>query len=320
MTTDTYYFSQTRLDSEEVGAFFHQLTDIEQAIARDYDYTDTPFAAGTIVPLDIQNKPWAQRYRYRWLRHIGQFKLIRNYTTDLPEVELQFGEREMPIYKWGQGYTIGEDDIAAVVRMGESLELEKTETVQQSAQQTLNRLIANGDVEADIAGFLDHPQALRSYAAFPLNGSATSEEKLSVLNDAANSPVILTKQQEKPDVLMMDLETYQHLTSDIIQIGTTALNKTVMQHFLETNPYIKEVAVVNEMHPDYLSEIGVERKRFIQTFRRDKRKVCAKVYQPLRWKDQRPIGIDAFYRAATFKYAGIHLPYPYSMHVIILPE
>lgn len=313
-------YSVERLDNAEIGAYFQQLTHVEQEIARDWDQTETPFASGRICPIDINNLPWVQKFSYRWMMASGQFRLMRNYTTDLPEVELQFGEREMDVFKWGQGYTVNSDDIAAVMRMGVSLEADKTATVQESAQQTLNRLIANGDLEADLPGFLDHPQALRSYASYPLNGSATSEQKLAVLNDAANSPVVLTKQREKPDTMLMDLETYQHLTSSLIQIGTSALNKTVMAHFLETNPYIKNVEVCNEMHPDYLEEIGLPRKRFLQTFRRDPKKCCAKIYQPLRWLEQQKVGLDVYYRGATFKYGGIQVKRPYSMHVVVLPE
>lgn len=312
--------STTRLDAEEIGTYFGTLVDIETQIDREFDLSDYPFAAGSICPLNIQNKPWAKTWRYRWLRHIGQFKLIRNYTTDLPEVEVVYGEMEMPIFKWGQGYSVSEDDIAAVSRMGESIEQDKIYAVQESAQQKLNSLIANGDTETGLPGFLDHPQALRSFAPYPLNGSATSQQKLEVLNDAANASARLTNGREKPDVLLMDTETYQHLSSDIIQIGTTALNRTVLEHFLATNPYIKEIGVVNEMSPDYLEQIGLPRKRFIQAYRRDPNKVSARIYQPLKWTDTRPIGVDAFWRGAKFKFGFIDLKRPFSMHVSVLPE
>jgi len=312
--------STSRLDAEEVGAFFQSLVDIETQIDREFDLSDYPFAEGSICPLNIQNKPWAKTWRYRWLRHIGQFKLIRNYTTDLPEVEVVYGEMEMPIYKWGQGYSVSEDDIAAVSRMGESIEQEKIFAVQESAQQKLNTLIANGDLETGSPGFLDHPQALRSFAPYPLNGSATSQQKLEVLNDCANASARLTNGREKPDVLLMDTETYQHLSSDIIQIGSTALNRTVLEHFLTTNPYIKEIGVVNEMSPDYLEQMGFPRKRFIQAYKRDPQKVAARIYQPLKWTDTRPIGVDAFWRGAKFKFGFIDLKRPFSMHVSVLPE
>lgn len=312
--------STTRLDAEEIGTYFGTLVDIETQIDREFDLSDYPFAAGSICPLNIQNKPWAKTWRYRWLRHIGQFKLIRNYTTDLPEVEVVYGEMEMPIYKWGQGYSVSEDDIAAVSRMGESIEQDKIYAVQESAQQKLNALIANGDAETGLPGFLDHPQALRSFAPYPLNGSATSQQKLEVLNDCANASARLTNGREKPDVLLMDTETYQHLSSDIIQIGSTALNRTVLEHFLATNPYIKEIGVVNEMAPDYLEQIGLPRKRFIQAYRRDPNKVSARIYQPLKWTDTRPIGVDSFYRGAKFKFGFIDLKRPFSMHVSVLPE
>lgn len=312
--------STTRLDAEEIGTYFGTLVDIETQIDREFDLSDYSFAAGLLCPLDIQNKPWAKTWKYRWIRHIGQFQLIRNYTTSLPEVEVSYGEMEMPIYKWGQGYSVSEDDIAAVSRMGESIEQDKIYAVQESGQQKLNQLIANGDQETGIPGFLDHPQALRSFAAYPLNGAATSQQKLAVLNDCVNAPARLTNNREKPDTLLMDFETYEHLSSDIVQIGTTALDRTVLEHFLKVNPHIREVGVVNEMAPDYLEQIGLTRKRFIQGFRRDPQKVKAKIYQPLKWTDTRPVGIDSFWRGAKFKFGGIDLKRPFSMHVVVLPE
>ena len=310
----------TRLDADEIGTFFGSLMDLEAQIDKEFDLADYPFAAGVICPLNIQNKPWAKTWGYRWLRHVGQFKLIRNYTTDLPEVELVYGEMKMPIHKWGQGYSVSEDDIAAVSRMGESIEEDKIWTIQEAAQQKINQLVANGDLETGMPGFLNHPQALRSYAPFPLNGSATSQQKLSVLNDCVNAPTRLTNNREKPDTLLLDSETYEHLSSDIIQIGTSALDRTVLEHFLKVNSNIKEVGVVSEMAPDYLESIGLAPTRFIQAFRRDPKKVSAKIYQPLKWTDTRPIGVDSFWRGAKFKFGGIDLKRPFSMHVVVLPE
>jgi hypothetical protein len=312
--------SSLRLDDRTVAAFLRQLEDLESEVDRAYAFDEQPFAAGTICPLRIQNKEWAKYTTYRQITHLGSFKLMRNYTTDLPMVEVLYEEFRREIFKWGEAYGWSDDDVAAFARTGEDLAQEKIYAVQESYSQTLNRLIAYGDPELNMPGFLNHPDALRTIAPYPLNSSATAQQKLSVLNDCANAPVKLTKQVEKPDTLLMDVESYQHLTSEIIQIGSTALNKTVLAHFLESSPYIKNIGVVNELSPESFEEAGLPRKRQIVAFKRDPLKVVADVYQPLTFKQPRQVGIDSWARAAVFKFAGIKLKRPFSMHVVELPE
>lgn len=314
------YDEEARFDDRDVGAFVRQLEDLETDVDRAYAFDEQPFAAGKIVPLEIKNKPSKKYTTYRQITHLGQFKLMRNYSTDLPTVEVLFEEFRREIFKWGSSYYWSDDDIAAFVETGESLDTEKIYAVNEASSQTLNKLIAYGDRDLGMPGFLNHPDALRSIAPYPLNSSATAQQKLSVLNDCANASPKLTKQVEKPDTLLMDIESYQSLSSEIIQIGSTALNKTVLAHFVETNPYIKEVGVVNELLPDAFADEGLPRKRQIMAFNRNINKVKAQIYQPLTFKEARRMGVDSWTRAAVFKYAGIALKRPYSMHIVELPE
>lgn len=310
-----------RLDDAEIGAYLRQLEDLEAQIDRAYSFDEQPFAEGKICPLDINNKPWAKFWTYRQITHVGAFKLMRNYTTDLPTVDILFEEFRRPIHKWGSSYYWTDDDIAAVMRMGESIEQEKIYAVQESAQQTMNKLIAYGDPALNLPGFINNPDILRSVAPYPLNSASTGEQQLAILHDCANAIVRLTKQVEKPDTMLLDVETYQFLTSSLIQTGTTTLNKTVLQHFLETNPYIKEIAVVNELDPVSQSEAGVSSpKRLIMAYKRDPMKVKAKVYQPLTFKEPRRVGIDSWVKPAVFKFGGVEWRRPLSAHVVELPE
>lgn len=308
-----------RLDDVEVGAFMRQLEDLETEIDR-VEPLDLPFFNGDIVPLQFKNQPWAQYWTYRQISHVGSFRLARNYTTDIPTVEVRFREFRKKIKKWESSYWYSDDDVAAVVRMGESLESEKIYAVNESYQQTLNELIAFGEPSLEMDGFINHRDALRSEAAYPLNSSSTARQQLAVLNDATREIVRITKGKEKPDTLLMPIETRDFLASNLIELGSTALPKTVLQHFLDSNGYIQNIVAMNECSKETLEEVGVGSKDIIVAYKRDQSKVKAKVYQSLSWKEARRQGVDSWARPCVFKYGGIDLRRPMSMHVVQLPE
>lgn len=309
----------TRLDDFEVGTFIRQLEDLEQQIDR-VERPGQDFANGKFFQVEVLNKPWAKTWTYRQVTYVGAFQMIRNYTTDIPVVDVLWQEFTKRIFKWGGGYNFSDDDVAAVTRMGQSLETEKIYGVNEASDQKLNELIAFGDPVAEMPGFLNHPDCLYSYAPFPLNSAATADQHLSVLHDAANAVVQLTKQVERPNTLLMDLQTYQFLSSQLITIGTTTLNKTVLQHFQETNPYISSIEVCNEMEPSMLREYGVESPRLLIAYDRNPTRIKAKLYQSLTFKEARRVGTDSWARPAVFKYGGLDLRRPYSMHIVELPE
>lgn len=308
-----------RLDDAEVGAFMRQLEDLETEVDR-IEPVDLPFFNGEIVPLDFQNKPWAQYWTYRQIDHVGSFRLARNYTTDIPTVEVRFREFRHKIKKWESSYFYSEDDIAAVIRMGESLETEKVYAVQESYAQTLNDLIWKGDLQAGIPGFINHPDAMRTEAAYPLNSSSTSKQQLAVLNDAIQAIIKITRSREKPDTLLVPTAVRDYLTSSLIEVSGATLPKTVLQHFLETNGYIQNIVALNECDRDVLEEEGLGNKSLMVAYKRDKSKVKAKIYQSLTWKTARLMGVDNWARPCVFKYGGIDLRRPLSMHIVELPE
>lgn len=308
-----------RLDNAEVAAYQRQLEDFEQDTDK-FDYPELPFAQGRIVPLDIQNKPWAESYTYRQITYIGGFQLARNYTTAIPTVEALYDEFTQKIHQYNSGYHYTDRDIAAVARMGESLEPEKVYGVREAAEQTLNSLIALGDRRLNAPGFITHPDAMRSEAAYPLNSLSTSAQQLAVLNESVHFVVNTTNQVEKPDTLLLPISVKNFLNNQLIQTGTSILNKTVLEHFLQTNGYIRNIEGLNELEGSYLEKNGYPNKSLMIAYSRNRTKVKAKIYQPLTFLESRRSGVSGWSRPALFRYGWVQLRRPRSMHVVELPE
>ena len=299
-----------RKDDARVGAFLRQLEDIESEVQRE-EFAELGFSNGDYVPLDIQNKPGVRTTTYRKVTAVGQFKLHRNYSTEVPMVNLLSEEFTQTIHKWIGGYYISDDDIEAARLMREvSIEQEDVASVREAAMQQLNNLIAFGDPDLNMPGFLNHPDVLHTYSPIAINSTSTANQILALLNDSAAAPVVLTKQVEKPDTLIMSVKPWNYLTTARV---SDYYDKTILKQFLENNPYIQNVGVVNECEG-----AGVDGGDILVFFKRDRKKLKAMVYEDFQFRPMERKGFG-YTRPAYFRYAGLRVYRPYSINVLTVP-
>ncbi len=186
--------------------------------------------------------------------------------------------------------------------------------------QILNELIAYGSHQIGMPGFINHPDVLKSISPYDLDSTSSPSEKLGVLNDMFNSVVTLTNNVEIPDTLLLPLSRYNVCVNELISTSGGLINKTVLRHFLETNPYVKNIQPLTELESANLQAAGLGNKPLAIAYCRNKMKVKAKIYQPLTYGDPRREGVDGWVRPAKFKFAGIQFRRPWSCHVIELPN
>ncbi|MDJ0705114.1 MAG: DUF2184 domain-containing protein [Leptolyngbyaceae cyanobacterium MO_188.B28] len=302
--------TEIRLDNATLGAFLRELELIESDLDRE-ELADLPFANGTIVPLDIQNAPWARTVVYRRLTRTGWFKLVRSYPTDIPMVNVLTEEFTYPVHKWAGGYYFSDDDIQAIAHTEIDLEREDIEAVQETANQTLNDLIAFGDRKLKLPGFVNHPDAMRSFSPFAFDERSSANQILAVLNDACTTIVEITMQVEKPDTLLLPLRQFDYIMT--ARLDDTQ-ERTIGEHFIRTNAYIKNIQPVNE-----LKGAGPDGTDLMIVYCRNPRKVKAKIMMELTWMQLQRKGLG-YERPACFKYAGCISRRPLSMHQVALPN
>lgn len=296
-----------RNDDASLGAFLRQLEHIESEVQRE-EFSELAFSDGKIVPLDIQNKPGIRTTTYRKITAVGQFKLHRNYSTEIPMVNLLSEEFTQTIHKWVGGYYISDDDIEAARLMQEtSIEQEDIASVREAAMQQLNTLIAFGDADLNMPGFLNHPDVLHTFVSTPISSASTANQILALLNDAASAPVSLTNQVEKPDTVIMPLKQWNYLTTARID---NTLEKTLLKQFMENSPYIRNVEVVNEC-----AGAGIDGTDVMVFYRRDKKKLKAMIFEDFQFKAMERKGLG-YQRPAYFRYAGIRNYRPFACNIV----
>jgi hypothetical protein len=299
-----------RLDSQDVGAFLRDLEDLETDVKR-VEHSALPFASGRIVPIEVQNKPWAQYTTYRQIDSVGHFVMIRSYATDIPLVQSLSEEFTQRIHRFAAAAFYTDDEIYASRHLGQDISAEMITTVQEASEQELNQLIAFGTYgageDSGFDGFINHPDILRSFSPINIDSNSDADEILGILDDAATAIVTRTQQVEKPNTLLMPLGQFLFIARARL---SNDVNDTILRQFLAETPYIENIFALNE-----LAGAGPNGSDVMMAYRRDPSRIKARIKQPLTWLNWEREGLG-FKRIATFKYGGLAVYRPWSIHAI----
>jgi hypothetical protein len=92
---------------------------------------------------------------------------------------------------------------------------------------------------------------------------------------------------------------------------TDNTDRTILEQFLAASPYIKNVEPLIEC-----DGAGPDGEDVMLVMKRDRRKLKAMVYEDFKFLDLQRRGLG-YERPAIFRYAGIRLYRPYSVHLVI---
>jgi hypothetical protein len=295
----------SRFDDSGVGALLRSLEDREQQVLQ-IKYPEQKFSSGSLVPIETRNRPWAKTISYRQADMIGQFALVNDYISVLPQYDVIQEEFVHQVRKWGASYRVTDTEAVAAAHLGEPIDSQRMEGVRKGYEQHLNKLIAYGDPQTSTPGFLNHPSTLRTIAPYPLDSRSSSGEMLTTLNEAVTHIIEVTDTIESPDTMLLDYRTYEFLNSRRLD-GTVEANATILKTFLATNPHIKNVEPVIELDPKYLGG----NKRAMIVYKRDPS--CLKAIVEEAFDFRKLLEDDTGYRrTATFTYGTLIYYRPYS--------
>lgn len=301
--------SQIRMDAPTLGAF-EQALELKEAELKGRMLPDYPAAAGKLFQIDETNAPWATSTSYTMIDGVGGFELDNGQTTNLPYVDAVGEEFTQRTFKYISGYYFDEDEVAASVHQGKPIEDQKINLVQQAYTEKMNNLLLFGDRNTGNAGFVNHPAWLRSQALFKLDGSANSNQILSVLNAGVQGVKKATNKVIKPDTLLLPEDRYDFLMSQ------SRINdfqeKSTLKFFLENNPSITNIQPMSE-----LEGAGPNGEHVAIFYKRDPMCFKARVTDPFRPRPLEKVGPFKVYRAYAFKFNGIVIYVRYSAHVVI---
>lgn len=238
-----------RFDSAEDAAVFFA-RELDYIKSKTYDRLYPEFTALQLFPVTHEVNEGAETVTYYSYDKTGMAKIISNYATDLPRVDVKGEPTTVPVKSIGDSYGYSVQEMRASRMAGKSLDVRKAETARYQIDRLTNIIAWAGDKKAKLPGVLDENNDIPIFTV-QANGSGKTtwaeKEADEVLADAGailQQVNKLTMNVEHPDHLALPSDTYIALATK--RIPTT--NTTVLK-FLQANlPGIQEIVSCAELN------------------------------------------------------------------------
>lgn len=236
-----------RLDADQTMFFARELEHIK---AKSYDVRYPELKARSLIPVSNEAGSGAESITYYQYDMFGVAKIIGSYAKDLPRADVRGKKFTSTVESIATSYGYTLQDIRAAAMANKPLEQRKANASRRAFEQKVNKIAFFGDADYDLPGFFSNPNvpnvavANDGIAASTLWSAKTPDQILRDMNTTVNGIVSLTLGCEIPTTLLLPLAQYNAISST----ARSALSDTtILEYFLDNNPFIKEVDWVVEL-------------------------------------------------------------------------
>ena len=301
--------SEFRLD--DAGLFLDRQLEYIRPQIFEVEYADIKYS--TILPVTSEAGPGAQTFTYRIMNATGDFKLISDAADDLPRADVSQTEKSINIRSFGGsfGYTVQELRAAQMANV--ALENRRAAAVRRAYEEKVESVAMFGEASVGLSGFFNNStvDVVSANKWFSTSG-VSAEEMLSILNKGVSAIISGSKMKEQPDTILIAYEDYNTISTTR---NSDSSDVTVLEYFLRTNPYIRNVEPVNQLDADNSS---LTRNRLV-VYKRDPQKVQLHIPQPLELFPPKQRGLE-FVVPAHARVGGVALYYPKSVIYVQAPS
>ena len=294
--------SEFRMD--EAGLFLERQLEHIRPQVFETVYADIKYP--TILPVTSEAGNAAQTFTYRIMDSTGDFKLIADAADDLPRADISQTEKSIVIRSFGGsfGYTVQELRAAQMANI--ALEQRRAAAVRRAYEEKVEEVAMFGESAANLAGFFNNStvDVLQADKWFTDSGT-TSQEMLELLNYGVTAIVNSTNMKEQPDTILISYEDFRIIST---QRNSDSSDVTVLEYFLRTNPFIRNIEPILQLDKDKSS---LQTNRMV-VYRRDPEKVQLHLPQPLELFPPQQRGLE-FIVPAHARVGGVALYFPKSV-------
>ena len=296
--------SDFRMD--EAGLFLERQLEYIRPQIFEVAYADIKYP--TLLPVTSEAGQGAQTFTYRIMDSTGEFKLIADAADDLPRSDISQVEKSINIRSFGGsfGYTVQELRAAQMANI--ALEQRRAAAVRRAYEEKVEAVAMFGESTVGLAGFFNNSTVDVIAADYWFTGataSGTSQEMLELLNYGVSAIINASNMKEQPDTILLAYEDYNKISTTR---NSDSSDVTVLEYFLRTNPYIRNVEPINQLDKDN-SVLNTNR---MVVYKRDPEKVQLHIPQPLELFPPQQRGLE-FIVPAHARVGGVALYYPKSV-------
>ena len=303
--------SEFRMD--EAGLFLERQLEFIRPQVFEVEYADIKYP--TILPVTSEAGPGAQTFTYRIMDATGDFKLISDAADDLPRADVSQTEKSINIRSFGGsfGYTVQELRAAQMANV--ALEQRRAVAVRRAYEEKVESVALFGEASVGLAGFFNNSTvdvlaADKWFTGATATGT-TAQDMLELLNQGVTAIINGSNMKEQPDTILMAWEDYNVVSTTR---NSDSSDVTVLEYFLRTNPFIRNVEPINQLDADK-SELNKNR---MVIYKRDPGKVQLHIPQPLELFPPQQRGLE-FIVPAHARVGGVALYYPKSVIYVQAP-
>ena len=251
--------TMVNLDAGE-NIFFAR--ELEFRKAQTYDVVKAPLKAFELIPVSTDAGAGAESIVYEQYDEVGIAKVIANYADDLPRADVKGKEFTARVKSVGNSYGYNLQEVRAAQFAGKPLEQRKANAAARSQREKWNRIAFYGDSTNNLQGLLTNVNIPESSApdgagdATTAWSTKTPDEILADLNALANGIVTLTNGAEQPDTVVLPVAEYTLISSTP---RSSTSDTTILEYFLQNNPFINSVEWAAELGAAELEANGVTR-------------------------------------------------------------
>ena len=232
----------------DTSVFFAR--ELEAVKAKTYDQKSANLNALNLFPMSTEVDAGAETITYQSFGQVGMAKIVANYATDFPRVDVEGEEHSARVFSIGASYGYSVQDVRAARLAGKPLNQRKATAVRRAIDEKINSIAFNGDEAHGIVGILKNPNISTYTLTADGTGSATEFKKktpvqiLRDLNAAVSSVIELTNGVEVPDTVVLPIAQYNYLSNTPY---SDSIADSILTVFKKNNPYIKDVFQAAEM-------------------------------------------------------------------------
>jgi hypothetical protein len=295
--------SEFRLD--DAGLFLDRQLEYIRPQIFEVEYADIKYS--TILPVTAEAGPGSQQFTYRIMDATGDFKLISDAADDLPRADVSQTEKSINIRSFGGsfGYTVQELRAAQMANV--ALEQRRAAAVRRAYEEKVESVAMFGEGSVNLAGFFNNATVdVISANKWFSTSAVTAQEMLEILNQGVSAIISGSNMKEQPDTILMPYEDYNTVSTTR---NSDSSDVTVLEYFLRTNPYIRNVEPINQLAAANSSLV---------VYKRDPQKVQLHIPQPLELFPPQQRGLE-FIVPAHARVGGVALYYPKSVKYVQAP-
>jgi hypothetical protein len=300
--------SEFRLD--DAGLFLDRQLEYIRPQVFEVEYADIKYP--TILPVTAEAGPGSQTFTYRIMDATGDFKLISDAADDLPRADVSQTEKSINIRSFGGsfGYTVQELRAAQMANL--SLEQRRATAVRRAYEEKVESVAMFGEGSVSLAGFFNNAtvDVIAANKWFSTVG-ITAQEMLEILNEGVSAIISGSNMKEQPDTILMPYEDYNTVSTTR---NSDSSDVTVLEYFLRTNPFIRNVEPINQLAA---ANSSLAKNRLV-VYKRDPQKVQLHIPQPLELFPPQQRGLE-FIVPAHARVGGVALYYPKSVKYVQAP-